>query len=215
MLRDIVSPSSRLSRPRTRGGATRKRAARRPAPAQRGEEEAPAPEALTSAVPQTPEQKIANLVVTAFGLGNLPLAPGTWASAAAAAAYLVLHSSVSFAFEKVFLAAAVALCMYAGLTLWSWARGNYRRDDPPQFVLDEVAGMWLVCLFLWPGAGPGTVLIAFILFRVLDVIKPNPICKLERLPSGWGVMLDDVAAAACAAALLWAYHGIIIPRLAS
>jgi phosphatidylglycerophosphatase A len=64
--------------------------------------------------------------------------------------------------------------------------------DPSIVVIDEIVGMWIALLFL-----PKTlvsVLLAFVLFRVMDVVKPEPARSLERLPGGWGIMMDDVAA---------------------
>jgi phosphatidylglycerophosphatase A len=66
------------------------------------------------------------------------------------------------------------------------------REDPGHVVIDEVAGQWLtlvVCRPDWPHA-----LVALLLFRVFDITKPWPIRKLEALPGGWGIMLDDLAA---------------------
>lgn len=66
------------------------------------------------------------------------------------------------------------------------------REDPGFVVIDEVAGQWLtlvVCKPDWPHA-----LVALALFRLFDITKPLPIRKLEALPGGWGIMLDDLAA---------------------
>ncbi len=66
------------------------------------------------------------------------------------------------------------------------------REDPGHVVIDEVAGQWLtlvVCKPDWPHA-----LLALALFRLFDITKPWPIRKLEALPGGWGIMLDDLAA---------------------
>jgi phosphatidylglycerophosphatase A len=66
------------------------------------------------------------------------------------------------------------------------------REDPGHVVIDEVAGQWLtlaVCRPDWPHA-----LLALALFRLFDITKPWPIRKLEALPGGWGIMLDDLAA---------------------
>lgn len=63
-------------------------------------------------------------------------------------------------------------------------------------VIDEVAGMWAAMLFVpltWPSA-----LAAFILFRLLDILKPFPVRQAERLGRGWGIMMDDLAAGAYA-----------------
>lgn len=66
------------------------------------------------------------------------------------------------------------------------------RHDPGFVVIDEVAGQWIALLgspFDWKHA-----LIALALFRLFDVTKPPPARQLERLPEGWGIVFDDVAA---------------------
>lgn len=64
--------------------------------------------------------------------------------------------------------------------------------DPSIVVIDEIVGMWIALLFL--PASLTVSLAAFIAFRFFDVVKPEPARYLERLPGGWGIMLDDVAA---------------------
>ena len=76
-----------------------------------------------------------------------------------------------------------------------WAAGavsSPEDPDPRRVVWDEFVGMWVTCLFLpkrlfW-------LAIAFVVFRVMDVVKPFPIRRLERLPRGWGIMTDDLLA---------------------
>ena len=144
------------------------------------------------------------LAVSALGLGYLPLAPGTWASAGAVAAVFLLHPSA------LVLAFALVLVLLVGLALAPWAEVHYGKKDPRHFVLDEVAGMWFT-LSIIEGLGPELVVqgrptaiaLAFVAFRVFDVLKPFPIRRIERLPGGWGIMLDDLAAAVYAAGLVW------------
>jgi len=139
---------------------------------------------------------------SAFGLGYLPVAPGTWGSAGAAAACWALRQAPapwSFAIVSVLF----VLVLVGGIALAPAAEALYGGKDPGRFVLDEVAGQWLTCLALWahgPLVGVGA---AFVAFRVFDVAKPPPIRRIERLPGGWGVMLDDLAAAVYAALAVW------------
>ncbi|HGY91884.1 MAG TPA: phosphatidylglycerophosphatase A, partial [Planctomycetes bacterium] len=67
------------------------------------------------------------------------------------------------------------------------------RKDPQSFVLDEAAGVWIAALRL---SGPhiDDLVVAFLLFRLFDIWKPWPVARLERLPGGFGVVYDDVAA---------------------
>ena len=142
------------------------------------------------------------LTASALGLGHLPLAPGTWASAGAAVAYLWLRSlgdPLSYGLLAVLTAAVIGL----GIGVCPRAIEVYESKDPRHFVLDEVAGYWLTCLFFhWRGP-MATALAAFVAFRFFDVLKPYPIRRLERVPGAWGVMVDDLAAAVYAAASLY------------
>ena len=75
--------------------------------------------------------------------------------------------------------------------------------DPQQVVVDEISGQ---LISLWPlaaSASVGGVLMAFVLFRFFDILKPYPIRRLERLPGGLGVMADDALAGGFAAVLVW------------
>ena len=66
------------------------------------------------------------------------------------------------------------------------------KDDPSEVVIDELAGQWLALIGLPHSIG--FAIASFIIFRILDIAKPFPINQLEKLPHGWGVMLDDIAA---------------------
>lgn len=123
---------------------------------------------------------------SALGLGRVPFASGTVASAAAAALWYGVYPSAGAQWL------AVGIAVLAG----TWAAGalarELREEDPSCCVIDEVAGMWLALAGLPRDV---TVLsIAFLLFRALDIIKVPPLRQLERLPGGIGIMADDVAA---------------------
>ena len=132
---------------------------------------------------------------TAFGLGLFPVAPATLASLAAIVVYYYLPIAGD---SPAFVALAVA-----SLVVGPWACGSLISPgdlDPKRAVWDEVAGMWLTCLLI-PKALPWLAA-AFVLFRVLDVLKPWPIRRFERFPGGWGIMADDVAAGVIGAVAL-------------
>ena len=138
---------------------------------------------------------VARLVASGGGVGFLPRAPGTWGSLAAA----LVGAAILAAGGRWALAAGVAVATAAGL----WAIPRAGGDaDPGWVVIDEVAGMWIAMLPLsWPS--PLGVLVAFALFRLLDITKPGPIGRLDRVPGRAGVMGDDLAAGLGAAALVW------------
>jgi len=130
---------------------------------------------------------LARIFGSAFGLGYVPFAPGTFASGAAALLYLYIPAIR----ELPLLALLIVLSTVIGV----WASGAMEKEygeDPSQAVIDEVAGQWISLLFI--PFSPLTVLLAFILFRLFDVLKPGPVDWAQRLPGGWGIMSDDVLA---------------------
>ena len=139
--------------------------------------------------------RIGWLLGTAFGVGLFPVAPATLASLVALAVYWVVPLGGD---SPVFLALVAA-----SVLVGPWCCGSLMNDtdhDPKRAVWDEVAGVWLSCLFL-PKTLPWLAA-AFLLFRLLDVLKPWPIRQYERLPGGYGIMADDLAAGVLGAAAL-------------
>jgi len=129
-------------------------------------------------------------VATGFGLGRLPIAPASWASLAVA---LCLVPILPHTHPWVLGAVILAL-----LPLGVWAAGEAERSlghDAPPIVIDEIAGMLIAVWGVSLGARPIVMLgLAFFLFRGFDVWKPFPIRQSQRLPGGWGIMVDDVLA---------------------
>jgi phosphatidylglycerophosphatase A len=127
-------------------------------------------------------------LATVFGVGYVPVAPGTFGSAAGLLVWWPLHSA-SAGVQAAAIVALFAIGSWSG----SVAERHFGRTDPAQVVIDELMGM-LITLFLipvsWRGATAG-----FLLFRLADVVKPFPANRLERLPGGVGVMADDAMAA--------------------
>jgi phosphatidylglycerophosphatase A len=126
-----------------------------------------------------------------FGLGTglLPRAPGTWASAATALAYWLLPAP-GFALHL----ALVAALFLAGIWICGASERRLGRADHSGIVFDEIVGMLATLLFVPPGGW--WIVLAFLLFRVMDIAKPWPIREFDhRLSGGLGIMLDDVLAA--------------------
>lgn len=138
------------------------------------------------------------LVITFFGSGYLPIAPGTWGSAAAAICFLGIYTAWPdpICWNSVTAVLILAACV-ASVVFGRWAVEHFGKSDPGQFVLDEVAGQWLAMLAL-PLTDFRTVVAAlvfqFFAFRAFDIVKPPPARQLESLPLGWGILLDDLAA---------------------
>jgi len=132
------------------------------------------------------------LFVASFGyVGFFPIAPGTAGSLAALALFAFVRWVGMPAFELGMIVAVLVV------GIWS-ANGAERalgRKDPGPVVIDEVLGM-LMTLALLPVSLTG-VLLGFLLFRLFDVVKPYPAGRMEQLPGGYGIMLDD-AMAGCA-----------------
>lgn len=163
---------------------------------------------------------MSRIIATVGFVGHLRPAPGTWASAFAVAVGVGLHGLVGF---PGLVVATVAVTL---LGFWAVARTG-ARDDPSEFVIDEVAGQWIALLpasagfwnagldpwnFPWPGW-----LGAFVLFRLFDIWKPGPVGWADRRPGALGIMLDDVIAGVMAGVCLMLaaglYHGVVAPWL--
>lgn len=142
----------------------------------------------------------ATLVATFFGAGRLKPGPGTWGSLATVIVWALVSSCIPAAsrtWSTIAAASAITLIGIPAATLV--ARASAAKD--PQFVvIDEVAGQ-LVALIAVPLAWK-TFLAGFILFRVFDIWKPFPIRRLERLPEGTGIMVDDLGAGFYALAIM-------------
>ena len=137
--------------------------------------------------PRTPFPTIALAVATVGGVGYVPFAPGTFGSAAGVLVWWLLGPSP--------LVQALAIVVVFAVGVWSGGvcEGHFCTTDPGHVVIDEVAGM-LITLFLVP-VGWGGALLAFLIFRLADVVKPYPANRLEELHGGLGVMADDCMAA--------------------
>ena len=130
------------------------------------------------------------LFISTFGyLGYAPVAPGTFGSLAGLAVFYAVRATGSSAVEVGTIVVLFAVGVWAGTI----AEHHFGGVDPGPIVLDEVVGM-LITLFLLPVNGAGAFA-AFLVFRVLDVLKPFPSARFEKLPGGLGVMADDGMAA--------------------
>jgi len=136
------------------------------------------------------------VIATWFGCGRVPVAPGTMGSLGAIPLYLL----VAPAGRSGVAAAAVAVTA-VGIWAASIVANELGTEDPQVVVVDEVAGTLVTLLPMrhasWPAIAAGVLL-----FRLFDIVKPWPIRNLERLPGGWGVVLDDIGAGLLAAAVM-------------
>lgn len=133
--------------------------------------------------------KLAKLIASFFYVGFIPLIPGTFGSLAAFAIYFPL---LQYGNDWRIYGACIIFVVGIGIWASHKAQQDAGIEDPSFVVIDEVAGQ-LITLFLVPFSWYA-VLAGFVLFRILDIIKPAPARKAEDLPGGWGIMMDDVIA---------------------
>ncbi len=141
-------------------------------------------------------------IATVAGAGYLPAAPGTAGSLVglAIAVAIGLYPTPQPWKSLALALAALGLCI-VGIGTASQAEKFFGRTDPAQVVIDEVVGQ-MIAFVIRPDAGWKWWIAGFLLFRAFDVLKPFPARRAERLPGGWGIMLDDVIAGAYSLAAL-------------
>jgi|TARA_B100000809_G_C14941871_1_gene460738 phosphatidylglycerophosphatase A len=132
--------------------------------------------------------RLAFAIATVFKAGYIPIAPGTVGSIIGLLVFWLIKDYASFTIE-MFVAAAL---FFAGVWASTIVEQVLERHDPGVVIVDEVVGM-LVALMLLPPTIT-VMFLAFLLFRVFDIIKPYPARWCEQLSRGWGIMMDDVVA---------------------
>ena len=138
---------------------------------------------------------LAKVVATAFGSGYSPFAPGTAGSAVGLLLFALLARR-----PWPWQLAACAVVFVVGVAAAGRVAALLGIEDPGLVVVDEVAGQWITLTAL--PFTPAVAIAGFVLFRLMDVLKPWPARDLERLHGGWGIMLDDVMAGIYAHLLL-------------
>lgn len=150
------------------------------------------------------------LAVTTFGVGYLPLMPGTYGSIVGVLIYLAVglleaNARIYFLAENwqkeqidawMHALNLIAFLLFCLLGIWAATRAVklFQNKDPKQAVVDEVIGQIIVFLFVPFGLSWKFILAGFLLFRLFDIWKPYPIDSLQNLPAGIGVCADDVLA---------------------
>lgn len=132
---------------------------------------------------------LVKIVSTFFYIGYLPFMPGTFASIFALAVFYFIRGN---AFINLALALAV---ISLGFLSSGKAEKIFKSKDPSCVVIDEAAGMFLALLFLPPKLS--IMILALVLFRILDILKPYPIKKIQNLRGSSGIMGDDLLAGLC------------------
>lgn len=130
------------------------------------------------------------IVALGFGTGRLPIAPGTWGAALAALLALPLIWAEPTVARLTLILLAIVFSFICAKAVDMFA--DEWGEDPGHVVADEMVGMWLTLV-----GNPltlGNYVIGFLLFRFFDIAKPLGVRRLESIPGGWGVVLDDVLA---------------------
>ena len=159
---------------------------------------------------------IKRVMTSCFGLGFLPIAPGTWGSLPSMVIFFLLQyfgvgAAVSVAVMLCIIVWASVVCV-----LFSPAISRISgKEDPGEIVVDEVAGQSLSYIpaiimlgflakdvFVEPIVAISTAIVGFLAFRLFDIWKPSPCRQLEKLPEGWGILLDDLMAGVYASVAL-------------
>ena len=133
-------------------------------------------------------KRLSRLLATGLYSGYFPVAPGTVGSALALIPLLVFPS-----FKGFFLLIISLFLFFVGV----WAATEVEKTegrDASLINIDEIVGMWLSVIFLPEGLKWWWLIIAFFVFRAFDIIKPPPVNISQKIPRGWGVMIDDVLA---------------------
>jgi len=143
------------------------------------------------------------MLTSCFGLGRLPVAPGTWGSLPPVIIFGLMGwfgastAIITNVMAALVLAGCVVCVQYAPAAIAATGK-----NDPGEVVADELAGQAVTFLFsaflvittasagqVWMTAAAG-----FVLFRIFDIAKPWPIRRLEKFPAGWGILADDLLA---------------------
>ena len=163
---------------------------------------------------------IKKIIITGFGTGYLPIAPGTWGSIVVVLLWLVLvWTQVPVFWITIILLVITAAASAGCLMLGGFAERYFGEKDPRRCTLDEIAGqaiaLLIASLALKNGQGCrwdawykpySPILIsagAFFIFRILDILKPFPANQAQKLPGGTGILLDDIIAGIYAGVLTY------------
>ena len=132
-------------------------------------------------------KKRIKLITSFFYLGHSPFMPGTMGSLGGLVVYsLVRNNDLLYGFTILFL-------FVLGVIFSGEAEKVYKRKDAQMIVIDEACGM-LLALFFVP-MNTFSVILGFFIFRVLDILKPPPAKRMEKLTGSLGIMFDDIVAA--------------------
>ncbi len=161
---------------------------------------APVQGEVATATPKAPLW--ATLTGTFFYAGRMKPGPGTWGSVAAMLLWRLFGGMIEPKWQTVSLIVAAGAVTAIGIPAATRVAREAGKEDPSHVVVDEVAGQLITLIgapLHW-----SSLLVGLLLFRAFDITKPFPIRRLENLPEGTGIMLDDVGAGLYALAIMQA-----------
>lgn len=144
----------------------------------------------------------ATWIATAGGIGYFPVFPGTVGSGIGLLLFIVLRH-LSTPLYLFLLLVLFGLGVYTS----SLSEGVFQKKDAGCIIIDEIHAMLLVPFLLPPA--PTWWIAGFVVFRFFDIKKPPPIRRFEKMPKGWGVMMDDLIAALYTVVSLRLIEGMI------
>jgi phosphatidylglycerophosphatase A len=167
-----------------------------------------------------PKGGLPRLIATVCGLGDIPIAPGTFGAMTGVLIYAAIQAQFPYDSGVMFPSRVATLATRAIWASWTvlpaslivavvgvWASQRvckiFGAKDPQFVVIDETSGQMLAYTLALAPANWKYLLLGFILFRLFDIRKPFAVRNAERLPGGWGVMADDWVAGIFAAIVLW------------
>lgn len=147
--------------------------------------------------------KIKAAIGSSFGLGYLPVIPGTWGALPGIPIVLVIIIFTPASLHTLLIAFCLLIVSALTVLLGPWAEKYWATKDPSIYVIDEVAGFLTTILLFRPSSLFYAILWAFLLTRIIDIIKPPPARQLEYIPGGWGILLDDICSSLYAVGILY------------
>ncbi|MGA1865240.1 MAG: phosphatidylglycerophosphatase A [bacterium] len=135
------------------------------------------------------------MLTTGFGLGYLPVCPGSFGTLEAIGVYFLLLK-----LSPPFHLGIIIFVFLLGVWISNQAEVIWKKKDPGEIIIDEIVG-YLITMGLLPFSLIKAIA-GFLLFRIFDIFKPFPIRRIERIGGGWGIMLDDAIAGLYAALIL-------------
>lgn len=136
---------------------------------------------------------IHKLIATSFCFGYFPYGPGTMGAIFGIILWMPLYLWASA--ELTLMVTIGLILVFTILGVWSSTIAEkYWGQDPSRVVMDETVGQWIALLPVSCASPWWEILIAFVLFRFFDIVKPLGVRKMESLPRGYGIMADDILA---------------------